>query len=343
MFSAVSSGQIISGTIEFVVNTDTIVENSDWYEFNSTILPKIKEGRDRIEYISIIGSASPEGSRKRNIKLAQMRANKVSSYFSDLVPKDKIIINNDRELFLSKTGCERSDYGRRRGAYIEVHFISTTTPDTIYIKEITRDTIYITETFRDTVYIEKVPKTIPILAVKTNMASDLLATPNIQAELYTHLWGLSFEFDYTFPWWCKDDKCFYYQILNGTAGIRKYLNNQYTGHWIGIYANSAVYDVCFWNKDKGWQGEALGAGIGYGYVFQSKRYPRLKFESYIRLGWFNSKFDTYYMSQPWNEKYYYDWSGRASEFVPRRFNMNYFGPTEIGFSLIFDLICTRRY
>jgi hypothetical protein len=217
--------------------------------------------------------------------------------------------------------------------------------DTIILTELKHDTIFIQKPiyFRDTILIRPNLKVIPILAVKTNLLSDLAITPNVQAELYTHLWGLSLEFDYTFPWWHKDyDSYFYYQLLNGIAGIRKYLNNKYTGHWIGVYANTAIYDFCAWNKDLGYQGEVYGCGLGYGYVFQCKKHPRWKFELYGRIGWFNTRFDAYHASQPWDTKYYYNWYLRASDFVPRRFNMNYFGPTEVGFNLTFDLICGRK-
>lgn len=337
-------GQTITGTVEFYVNTNSIIKNENYSRFINEIVPIVKEDSSKINQIILIGSASPEGNKQRNRHLANIRADKIYSYFKDAIPAYKINIINDYNLFLRKTGLSEKDWKKLRATYIEVHFKEPELPrvDTVYIKETIRDTIYITETVRDTVYIKS--KLIPILAIKTNLASDILATPNVQGELYTHLWGLSLEFDYTFPWWYKDyDSYFYYQILNGSAGIRKYFNNKYTGHWIGIYANTAVYDLCFWNKDKGWQGEVYGAGIGYGYVFKSKEYPRIKFEPYIRLGWFNTKFDTYHASQPWNEKYYYDWTLRAEDFIPRRFKMNYFGPTEIGFNITFDLICLRKY
>ena len=335
----------ISSTVEFVVNTNEFVHNEDYDNFIKNTVHFINNNADDIENILLIGCASPEGNKKRNIHLANIRADKIHSYFKGVMPIYKINVINDYDLFLEKTGVDEKDWPRLRATYIEIHLKTPeiiTQIDTVYIRE--RDTIYVENTFRDTVYIKERPELIPILAVKTNVAADAIATPNVQAELYTHLWGLSLEFDYTFPWWHKDyDTYFYYQILDGKAGIRKYFNNQYYGHWVGIYANTSIYDICFWNKDKGWQGEVYGAGIGYGYVFRHKKYPRLKFEPYIRLGWFNTKFDKYHASQPWNEKYYYDWYLRAEDFVPRRFNMNYFGPTELGFNLTFDLICIRKY
>ena len=338
-----------SSTVEFIVNTNEFVQNEKYDEFINTTVPFINDNADQIERILLVGSASPEGKKEWNKYLSNIRAWKIHSCFKNNIARNKVDIINDYNLFLEKTGYDEKDWKRLRATYIEIQFKKPeiiTQIDTIYIKEkeTFRDTVYVENTIIDTVYIKERPKIIPILAVKTNTVSDLLATPNVQAELYTHLWGLSLEFDYTFPWWHKDyDDYFYYQILNGTVGIRKYFNNKYNGHWVGVYANTAIYDICFWNKDKGWQGELYGAGLGYGYVFQNKKYPRLKFEPYIRIGWFNTKFDTYHASQPWDEKYYYNWYLRASDFVPRRFNMNYFGPTEIGFNITFDLICLRKY
>jgi len=210
--------------------------------------------------------------------------------------------------------------------------------DTIYISHERVDTIYISHIEIDTVYIGEKLKRFPIMAVKTNLLADAILAPNIQTEIYTYLWGLSLEFDYTFPWYYSDKVYIYYQLLNGKAGIRKYFNNQYTGHYLGVYGHTYIYDFAI-NKDKGWQGEGYGAGLSYGYVFQNKKHSRIKFEPYVRVGWFHTKFDTYHASQPFNGKYYYDWYGRNSDFVPRRFEMNYFGPTEIGFIFTFDLIC----
>lgn len=379
-YSQEAKDTVLTSTIYFNVNTTTVVDNDPGYEkYVMDILPYLWAHLGEFQKIVFRGGASPEGPQKGNEELARNRAKKIydlagvgwnrnefvyanedyehllglveesDKYYRDTV--SSIIKSNYRV----KTRLKELDEGKvwkdmisdffphLRATRVEVYFKVKPCQckprvDTVYIRE--RDTLY----FRDTIYLREKPRVIPILAVKTNAIADVLITPNIQAELYTWLWGLSLEFDYTFPWWHKDyDQYFYYQILNGTAGIRKYINNSYTGHWIGIYANTAIYDICFWNKDKGWQGEVYGAGLGYGYVFQSKKHPRIKFEPYVRFGWFNTKFDTYHASQPWNEKYYYNWYLRASDFVPRRFSMNYFGPTEIGFNLTFDLVCVRKY
>lgn len=336
---------VLIGRLEFKVNTTNVIENETYEHFTNEVLPLIKERRHLISSIIIVGSASPEGNKKRNLYLEKVRAEKMYSYIDGIVDKEKVFIMNSSEIFLHTSKCKEDDWNARRGTFIEVWFNGETIKeirDTLIVEKERVDTVYCHSV--DTVYIKQYPTLIPILGVKTNLVADALITPNVQAELYTHLWGLSLEFDYTFPWYHKDyDTYFYYQLLNGTVGIRKYLKKDYTGHYFGIYANTAIYDLCPADKDLGWQGELYGAGISYGYVFQNKKYSRLKFEPYIRIGWFNTRFDEYHASQPWDEKYYYNWYKRASDFVPRCLKMDYFGPTEIGINFTFDIVCLRKY
>lgn len=341
--TSLQSQNVISSTVEFSFNTNEFVMNGKYDYFINTTIPYINNNKDNIESILLVGSASPEGNKEWNDYLAGTRAEKVHSYFMDSIPRQKVNVINDYDLFLEKTGYDEKNWKRLRATYIEIQLKKApeiiTLFDTIYIKEM--DTIYQC-CGTDTVYIKQEPERIPLLAVKTNLLSDVLITPSIQAELYTHLWGLSLEFDYTFPWYHNDDIYWYYQILNGTAGIRKYLNNKYYGHYFGIYGNTFTYDICF-DEDNGYQGEGNGISIGYGYVFRSKKHPKLKFEPYIRLGYLYSRFDTYHASNPWDGKYYYNWHKKASEFAPRRLELNYFGPTAIGFNITYDLVWLRKY
>lgn len=338
-----SQPRTVSGTVEFRVDTDIFIRNDDYSRFMGTIVPFVMNYSDKIDTILLVGSASPEGSYTHNLHLAEIRAEVIRSYISDYIGSEKIVVRNDYNLFLEKTGVKENDYPGLRATYIELQLkeespsVTEVIHDTVYIRE------YVKDVFVDTVYVEKPLRTIPILAVKTNLISDLALAPNVQAELYTHIWGLSVDFAYLFPWYKNHDKFFYYQVLNGAAGIRKYLKDDYTGHYFGIYGNTVIYDICLFNKDKGWQGEGHGAGLTYGYVLPNKKHPRLKVEFYARLGWLSTKFDSYHTLETFDEKYYYDWTGRASEFVPRRFNLNYFGPTAIGFNLTYDLICLKKY
>ena len=363
---------VLTTDICFYVNTNNIVKDDPGFNtYTNEILPFIYSNMSSLDKIVFKGAASIEGDSKHNYKLSQIRIEKIleNSWY---LPQDKIetdyrgedydrlielidnpddrnelqdIVNSEvnvkkkiRELSFYKD-IVKNIYPKLRSVRVDVYFKFNEDdcrckPDTLYFERI--DTVYITEI--DTVYIREKLKRFPIVAMKTNLASDLILAPNVQAEVYTYLWGLSLEFDYTFPWYYSDKVYMYYQLLDGRAGIRKYFNNKYTGHYLGVYGHTFIYDFAI-NKDKGWQGEGYGAGLSYGYVFQNKKYPRIKFEPYIRAGWFYTRFDKYHASQPFDTKYYYDWYGRNSDFVPRRFEMNYFGPTEIGFTFTFDLIC----
>ena len=351
--------------VQFIVNTDEIIEDSGYSFLLDTLVPYIKENQEYLEKVYIRSSSSLEGTKKRNQYLSDLRASKVLSlmpvishsvltilsagedweglyqavYNSNVPERDKIL----------KDLSNRKKPGREvlseflpafRSCSIEARFS--------FPKPCKKDTIVVRDTMEvhDTLYISKPVKKYPIVGVKTNLLLDafpyspfgLSFTPNVQIEIYTWLWGLSLEFEYTFPWWRDDSKYKYYQIINGCVGIRKYFNNKYNKWYLGIYGNTGYYDLCI-NESKGWQGEEFGGGISFGYVLQKGRW---KFEPYLRLGYLYSRFDTYHAGDPFEGKYYYDWIKRVKEFVPRRFDMNYFGPTMIGFCITYDLIEIKR-
>lgn len=207
--------------------------------------------------------------------------------------------------------------------------------DTVYVVNTVRDTII--HKLYDTVYIMQPYEKLPVLAIKTNLLADALITPNLQAEFYLYKHNLSIEGEYSFPWFYNDNIFWYYQLLDATTGVRKYLRDDYTGHWFGAYTNLVLYDICL-DKNKGTQGEGFGLGISYGYSIRSKKHERLRFEPYIRVGYLRTNYDLYYASDPFNGKYYYSWPDIPSNFVRRRFYFNYFGPTMIGINISYDAI-----
>jgi len=358
----------IVNLLRFQLNKSEFVKGDPGYwTFMNKTLPYYYGNMDKVEYIGVHISSSPEGPLSRNKVLTEERARRILDYFPDDANIELGLIEENYDGVLEQVDSTNRetvesiissgvDVKRRlmklpyinaalfnlRYARIEIRFRADVPVepihDTVIVNQI--DTIYIVQ--HDTIYLEKSPRTIPILGVKTNLVADAALAPNVHAELYTHLAGLSLEFEYTFPWWKTDVVHRYYQILNGTAGIRKYFRNSYTGHYVGAYVNTAIYDLQA-KTDQGFQGELNGIGLSYGYVFASKKDPRLKFEPYIRIGCFNTRFDEYHTSEPFDGRYYYTYTGKSSDFVPRRFKMTYFGPTMIGFNLTYDLICLRRY
>lgn len=370
----VNQDTVISTNICFYVSTTDIVKNDPGYDkYLNEMLPFMYDNINNLDSVVIRGAASPDGTDKFNSYLSEKRAEKIakdlhfSKYMSDviyagedysrlfeLITDDSILTKQVEEILQTddpKRNIRKLPkyrylmdviYPQLRSAQVTMYF-SEKDPcftDTVYISQLLTDTVY--DYRLDTVWMEKPLRKIPIVSVKTNLLADAVLAPNIQAEVYTHVWGLSIGFDYTFPWYHDDSKFLYYRLLRGSPVIRKYFNNEYDKHYIGLYGDSYEYDFCI-NKNDGWQGEGIGLGLEYGYAFRNDKHPRLKWELFARVGWLNTKYDTYHAGEPFEGKYYYDWYLKASDFVPRRFVLNYFGPTAIGINISYDIICLRRY
>lgn len=356
---------VINTTLYFKVNTAEFIEDDNYNKFIQEQLPFIQEHRKNLKHIKLTAAASPEGSYSRNRELARMRAESINEILDldevvtisedynglyDLIESSDEPWKNQILKILSTSGNVKHDlinsghwwrlkqyyFPKLRKIDIKLHFltptiIKTTEIDTLYI----HDTLYV----HDTIY--KIPpyKKYPILSIKTNLIEDIIGAPNVHAELYTYVWNLSLEFEYSFPWWKNDGRHFYYQALNGAVGVRKYFNNNYDKWYVGVYGNTGYYDFTT-KKDNGWQGEERGAGLSAGRVWRKGNW---RFEAFVRGGWLNSNYDTYHAGEPFEGKYYYDWWKRNEDFVPRRFTLNYFGVTMIGFNITYDIIRIRRY
>lgn len=218
--------------------------------------------------------------------------------------------------------------------------------DTVIVEKPVIDTIFITRTIVDTVKFESNSRR-PLLAVKTNLLADFFPyspfgvsfIPNIHFELFTYLWNTSVEFEFDTPWWSNDATKKYFQIQNGTLGIRKYFGEkEYAGWFAGLYGQTAIFDLCK-NATSGWQGEAWGAGLTGGYAWRLKREPRLRFEAFIRAGYLNAAYDPYVAgSDTGDSKYYFNYFMSAPDFRPRQSKFHYWGPTMIGINISFDLV-----
>ena len=362
----------VISNVSFKVNTDTPIKDSDYEKFITKDIQYLNEHKSELKSIELIGTASPEGPYKLNKELAIKRSKVISGMIDSTLislthirtidedyeglyklvsqsndpDKYKIlnILDNSEHIKrdLIKLGVWRrlinNYFSQLRNVKVKMNFIiPVPIVDTVYIK----DTLYIHDTLyvHDTIY--KIPpyKKYPILSIKTNLIEDIIGAPNVHAELYTYVWNLSLEFEYSFPWWKNDNRHFYYQALNGAVGVRKYFNNNYDKWYVGLYGNTGYYDFAT-KKDNGWQGEERGAGLSVGRVWRKGNW---RFEAFARGGWLNSNYDTYHAGEPFEGKYYYDWWKRNEDFVPRRFTLNYFGVTMIGFNITYDIIRIRRY
>ena len=303
-YAQVSNLYTISTTIEFTINTDNIIQNTNYHNYVNKIVPIIEENKDNIDYILLIGSASPEGNYNANIKLANKRADKIYSYISNIVASSKIIKNNNYDLFLMKTGLDESDYTKLRATYIEIHFIkeaeninSPTKTDTVYIEK--KDTVHIEK--KDTVhyttiennyyvYQHKEENEKPIIGIYNDIPSDLLLRLNIGFELYFN--QMSFFIEGSFSNWDLFGKIYNIDIWN--TGFRKYFNYDYDKWFTGIYGNAGYFDTELFG-DIGKVGFLYGGGLELGYTFSLKH--NWKISPIIRIGLFEKVYyaDYYYV------------------------------------------------
>ena len=293
----------MSATIQFVVNTDRIIENENYDYYINSIIPEISKNSDNVESIFLIGSASPEGSAAGNVRLSERRAEKIYSHITNLVPKYKVIKSNDYRLFLSKTLLDESDYTKLRATYLEVYFnghepTPETKIDTVYVGS--KDTLQIekhfsthTETVKETVKYEKQAcDSTLVMSIYNDLSGDLLKRINIGTEIYFH--KFSFFIDGYFSNGTMFGKTYNSSIWH--AGFRKYFNNYYKKVFIEIYGHGGYFDTQIFS-DNGNFGVIYGGGIGIGYKFglctHWKIYP------HVRFGIDRIYYNTYY-SKPGN-------------------------------------------
>lgn len=310
----------VSTVIEFVINTDTIIQNENYWDYLNRIIPEITKNSESVESVLLIGSASPEGNHNKNVVLSNKRADKIYSYISNLVSKDRIIKNNNYGLFLYKTGLDESDYQKLRATYVEVHFKEPDIPkvDTVYVTNevCVTDTIRITDTLHvtDTVVTNPVKEEKLVLSLYNDFVSDMFINHNIGLELFFA--KMSLFVDGTFN---------YRKDLNvWHTGLRKYFNWDYNKVFIEIYGRTGYFT----------SGNLYGGGLGVGYKFDLG--SRWKVYPLIRIGYDRR----YYGSESEGDVSFGEYvPGTKSadspvienDFKPAsKYITDYFGPTYIG-------------
>lgn len=199
----------------------------------------------------------------------------------------------------------------------------------------------------------------PLFSVKTNLLLDFAPyipgygwcpMPNIGIEYFPnsgkgHKWTASASLD--IPWWKDAGSHRYFQVRNYQLEARRYFKPQthFTGWYLSLYAQAGLYGIGM-NDRKGWQGEAVGAGLGAGYVLGISRSKHWRLDFNIQLGFLYTGYDPYVYGDPVNGEtnglYYYDWKGNADDFAARQYRWQWFGPTKVGIILSYDLIKRRK-
>lgn len=187
----------------------------------------------------------------------------------------------------------------------------------------------------------------PMLSVKTNLLYDLFTMPdfgfapilNVRVEYYPRNSRWTVVGEYDFPWWKRDSRHDYFQILNWQLETRRYFRHDgtHTGHYLSGYAMVGIYDISL-DAERGWQGEGGSLGLGYGYAMPLGSKGRWKLDFHVQLGYYYGRYDPYHAGDPYLGKYYYDWDKPIERFKRRNHTLNYFGPTGVGVTLSYDLL-----
>lgn len=194
-----------------------------------------------------------------------------------------------------------------------------------------------------------------LIAIRTNLVHDLFympkvgwtPSPNIQLEYYPLDGHWTANIGMTWGTRRKWDAHQFFQVRDFQAEARRYFkgNGEFTGFYLGAFLHGDVYGIGI-SDDKGWQGEGGGIGISGGYVLPLTKKGDLRMEFMLALGAFLTYFDPYVYGNPvTGDKdgfYYYNYTGSATEFKKRNHMLTWYGPTNIGIQLTYDIIYRKK-
>jgi hypothetical protein len=215
-------------------------------------------------------------------------------------------------------------------------------------------------------FVVKVPRR-EVLSVKTNLLfygfylpggyNRWCPIPNVALEYYPLRGHFTYGASIDFPWWQNYNEYKFFEVRNYQVEARYYFRSgdidrnipgegaAFRGWYLQGYANLGLFDICF-DKDTGYEGEYLGAGIGAGYVLPITRKGHWKLEFSLQAGFMYGKYDPYQfenlVNPDYHDKlYYYRWSGKAEDFKKRQYRFTWIGPTRVGITLTYDLLYLR--
>ena len=166
----------------------------------------------------------------------------------------------------------------------------------------------------------------PYFAIKTNMAANMLAVPNVEIE--RHMGSrdrYSIMAELWFPWYFRHHKADSRELLNFGMEGRYWFGRQHalhpgTGLFTGVYISGGKYDKE--DNYKGRQGEYLSLGITAGWGRCLAR--NLSLELSLSLGWVGGPQEKY---EDFGHNNILIWTGDD--------HLNYFGPTKLKISLVY--------
>lgn len=212
----------------------------------------------------------------------------------------------------------------------------------------------------------KVPRR-EVLSVKTNLLlygfympggyNKWCPIPNVAIEYYPLHGHFTYGASLDFPWYRNHHQYKFFEVRNWQLEARYYFRSgdinrrlpgegaAFRGWYLQGYAHLGLFDVCL-DKDNGWEGEYIGAGIGAGYVLPLTKKGHWRLEFSIQAGYMYGRHDPYQYENLidldyHDDLYYYRWTGRKRDFKGRQYRFSWLGPTRVGITLSYDLLYLR--
>lgn len=194
-----------------------------------------------------------------------------------------------------------------------------------------------------------------LIAVRTNLLHDFFYmpnfgwafSPNIQFEYYPKSGHYTYNAALTWGTHRHWDTQEFFQVRDVQLELRRYFRGkgEFLGAYLGAYAHGDVYGIGL-SPTKGWEGEGGGLGLTAGYVMPLNKKGNLRLEFMAAAGFYMSLFDPYVYGNPVtgtvDGDYYYNYLGSASNFKKRNHRFTWFGPTNLGIQLTYDIIYRKK-
>jgi hypothetical protein len=173
-----------------------------------------------------------------------------------------------------------------------------------------------------------IKNTSPVFTLNSNLLYDVTTSMNLGMEFrLSKKLTLKLPVSYN-PWTFNDNKKFKFILVQ--PELRWWLCEPFSGHFFGLHGHYAYYNVGgidmkkaigldYLKKEYRYQGDLYGAGISYGYQFYLA--PRWSLEASIGAGFALLDYDIYNCET-------------CGDFVKSE-KKTYFGPTQVGLSLIY--------
>lgn len=194
-----------------------------------------------------------------------------------------------------------------------------------------------------------------LLALRTNLVHDffympqfgMAFSPNLQVEYYPldghYTYNLGFTWSNHRHWTSQK----FFQVRDLQLELRRYFQGEgrFLGLYLGAFVHGDVYGIGL-SKTKGWEGEGGGAGLSLGYVMPLNKRGNWRLEFMAAAGFFLTRYDPYVYGNPASHEedgdYYYDYLGSASAFKKRNHQFQWFGPTNLGIQITYDILYRKN-